>query len=287
MIRVCLTHDVDRVRKTYQYVTKTGRALLKGKFSRAWTMLKKGFGAQSPYWGFDTVIDIENTYGVKSTFFFLEESAKVKLLEPKSYKIALGRYHVNEPEVAEMMRYLDANGWEIGLHGSYYSYNNAALLKREKAAIEEVLGHEIIGIRQHYLNWDERTWECQKEVGFKYDSTWGYTRAIGYKEDKVAPFYPCEGTGFCEIPLVIMDSCFEDTPDRWEKLEQIIAQAEKENGILVINFHTNNFDEVEFPAYKRNYVRLIETLKARGAEFMTMGEAYGKVKSEKLRVKSI
>ena len=278
MIRVCLTHDVDRVRKTYQYVTKTGRALLKGQIGRAWKMLKKGFGAQSPYWGFDTVIDIENTYGVKSTFFFLEESAKVKLLNPKSYKIALGRYHVNEPKVAEMMRYLDANGWEIGLHGSYYSYNNAALLKREKSAIEEVLGHEIIGIRQHYLNWDEQTWGCQKEAGFKYDSTWGYTRAIGYKEDKVAPFYPYEGTDFCEIPLVIMDSCFEDDKDRWERLEQIIAQAEKENGILVINFHTNNFDEVEFPAYKRNYVRLIETLKERGAEFMTMGEAYEKVK---------
>lgn len=287
MLRVCLSHDVDRVRKTYQYVTKTGKALLKGQFGRAWKMLKKGFGAQSPYWGFDTVIDIENKYGVKSTFFFLEESAKVKLLKLKSFKIALGRYHVNEPKVAEMMLYLDENGWEIGLHGSYYSYNNVALLKREKKAIEDVLRHEIIGIRQHYLNWDERTWGCQKEAGFKYDSTLGYTRAIGYKEDNVAPFYPCKGTDFCEIPLVIMDSCFEDDKDRWEKLEQIIAQAEKENGIIVINFHTNNFDEVEFPAYKRNYVRLIETLKERGAEFMTMGEAYEKIKGGKTRNQNI
>ena len=159
MIKVCLTHDVDRVRKTYQYVTKTGKALLKGQFGRARKMLKKGFGTESPYWGFDTVIDIENKYGVKSTFFFLEESAKVQWLNPKSYKIALGRYHVYEPKVANMMRYLDANGWEIGLHGSYYSYDNPNLLKREKAAIEAVLGHEIIGIRQHYLNWNEKTWE--------------------------------------------------------------------------------------------------------------------------------
>ena len=77
---------------------------------------------------------------------------------------------------------------------------------------------------------------------------------------------------------MIMDSCFEDDKDRWEKLEQIIAQAEKGNGILVINFHTNNFDEVEFPSYKCNYMRLIETLKARGAEFVTMKEAYQRVK---------
>ena len=277
MVQVCLTHDVDRVRKTYQYVTKTRKALMKGQFCRAWKMINRGFEADSPYWGFDTLIDIENKYGVKSTFFFLEESAKVKWWHPKSYKIALGRYHVNEPKVAEMMQYLDTHGWEIGLHGSYYSYDNPELLKREKTAIEDVLGHEIIGVRQHYLNWNENTWRYQKEVGLKYDSTWGYTRAIGYKGNKVAPFFPCGDADFCEIPLVIMDSCFENDRDRWEKLEQIIAQAEKEEGIIVINFHTNNFDETEFPAYKCNYMRLIETLKTRGAEFITMKEAYQKV----------
>lgn len=282
MVRVCLTHDVDRVRKTYQYLTKTGKTLLKGQVHRAWKMLKKGFEPKSPYWGFDTVIDIENKYNAKSTFFFLEESAKVQWWNPTSYKIALGRYHVNEPKVAEMMRYLDANGWEIGLHGSYYSYDNPELLKREKVAIEDVLGHEIMGIRQHYLNWNEKTWERQKEAGFKYDSTWGFTRAIGYKENKVTPFFPFGDPDFCEIPLVIMDSCFDSESERWDKLEQLIAQAENENGILVINFHTNNFDEVEFPMYKRNYVRLIETLQARGAEFLTMKEAYQKVISHAL-----
>lgn len=277
MIRVCLTHDVDRVRKTYQYVTKTGKALLKGQVSRAWKMLKNGINPKSPYWGFDTVIEIENQYGVKSTFFFLEESAKVKWWKPNSYKIALGRYHVNEPQVAEMMRYLDANGWEIGLHGSYYSYDNPELLKREKAAVEKVLEHSITGIRQHYLNWNENTWAYQCGAGFKYDSTWGYTRVIGYKEGKVAPFFPISGSDFCEIPLVIMDSCFEDDKDRWSKLETIIARAEKENGVLVINFHTNNFDEVEFPHNKNNYIRLIEILKEHGAEFLTMHEAYESV----------
>ena len=72
MIKVCLTHDVDRVRKTYQYVTKTGKALLKGQFCRAWKMLKKGFGTESQYWGFDTVIDIENQYGVQNVCQFFQ-----------------------------------------------------------------------------------------------------------------------------------------------------------------------------------------------------------------------
>ena len=273
MITVCLTHDVDRVRKTYQYVTKTLKALTKGRFGKAWYMLWQMSVKQSPYWGFDVVREIEEQHGVKSTFFFLEESAKVQWLKPKSYKIALGRYHVNEPEVAAVMRELDAAGWEIGLHGSYYSYDNPELLKREKAAVESVLGHEIIGIRQHYLNWNEKTWRYQQEAGFKYDSTWGFTRAIGFKEEKVKPFHPIDGGDFCEIPLTIMDSCFASTKDRWERLEEIIAEIDKQNAVLVINFHTNNFDEVEFPEYKSNYVRLIETLQVRGAEFLTMQAA--------------
>lgn len=273
MITVCLTHDVDRVRKTYQYVTKTLKALAKGRFGKAWNMLRQMGAKQSPYWGFDVVREIEEQHGVKSTFFFLEESAKVQWLKPKSYKIALGRYHVSEPKVAAVMRDLDAHGWEIGLHGSYYSYDNPELLKREKVAVERVLGHEIVGIRQHYLNWNEHTWRYQQAAGFKYDSTWGLTRAIGFKEDKVKSFYPIEGSEFCEMPLTIMDSCFADTKDRWGRLEEIIAEIDKHNAVLVINFHTNNFDEVEFSEYKRNYVRLIETLQERGAKFVTMREA--------------
>ncbi len=277
MIRVCLTHDVDRVRKTYQYFTKTAKAIAKGRLSRAWKMVTRGFGETSPYWGFDIVIDIENHYGVKSTFFFLEESAKVQPLSPKSYKIALGRYHVNEPRVAKMMQYLDTHGWEIGLHGSYYSYDNPELLKREKTAIEEVLGHKIIGVRQHYLNWNENTWRYQKEAGFKYDSTWGYTRDIGFKDGKVIPFQPFSNNDFREIPLTIMDSCFADTENRWERLEEIIAEIDRQDAVLVINFHTNNFDEVEFPEYKKNYIRLIETLQTKGARFMTMQETYADI----------
>ena len=58
--------------------------------------------------------------------------------------------------------------------------------------------------------------------------------------------------------------------------EEIIAEIDKQNAVLVINFHTNNFDEVEFPEYKSNYVRLVETLQERKAEFLTMREAVEK-----------
>lgn len=273
MITVCLTHDVDRVRKTYQYFTHTVKYLLQGQIKRAFRSFSKLFAKQSPYWGFDEVIDIENRYGVKSTFFILDESAKIKPWSPKSFKLAAGRYKVTEKKVAAIMRYLDQNGWEIGVHGSYYSYNNVDLLKREKQHIEAIVGHPVIGIRQHYLNWNENTWNYQAKAGFLYDSTWGFTRDIGFKDGHVQPFKPIEGQNFLEIPMTIMDSCFEADKDRWNKLEQMIAEIDKQNACLVINFHTNNFDEIDFPHYKQNYIRLIEILQQKGAKFMTMREA--------------
>lgn len=272
MITVCLTHDVDRVRKTYQYFTHTVKYLLHGQVKRAFRSLAKLFARQSPYWGFDEVLRIENQYGVKSTFFFLDESAKIRPWSPKSFKLAAGRYKVTEKKVAETMRYLDQNGWEVGVHGSYYSYNNLELLKREKSHIENVIGHPVIGIRQHYLNWNENTWLYQAQAGFLYDSTWGFTRDIGFKDGHVKPFTPIQGQNFLEIPMTIMDSCFEADKNRWEKLEQIIVEIDKQDACLVINFHTNNFDEIDFPNYKSNFIRLIETLQQKGAKFVTMRE---------------
>jgi len=50
-----------------------------------------------------------------------------------------------------MIREIDRCGWEIELHPSWYSFDDADELKRQKEALEKALGHEIVSIRQHYL----------------------------------------------------------------------------------------------------------------------------------------
>lgn len=277
MITVCLTHDVDRVRKTYQYFTHTAKYLLHGQVKRAFRSLARLFIKRSPYWGFDEVIDIENRYGVKSTFFFLNESAKTKWFDLSSYRISLGRYSIENRKVQKVIRYLDQNGWEIGVHGSFYSYNNLALLKAEKDDLEAIVGHDVIGIRQHNLNFMEDTWKLQEVAGYKYDSTWGFNFEIGFKEGHVKPFQPLANSQFVEIPMNIMDSSFENTKDHWNKLEEILTEIDKQDAYFVLNFHTNNYDEVDFPNYKNNYIRLIELLQRRNVKFIRMCDAYDQI----------
>ena len=131
MLKVALSHDVDRVKKSYQYFTSSLKKSIRFDITGLQYELKSFFGRE-PYWNFDKIINIEEKYSVKSTFFFLDESIEFKLFNIKNWKLSLGRYSIENPEIISIIKQLDKNGWEIGLHGSYNSYKDFGLLKSEK-----------------------------------------------------------------------------------------------------------------------------------------------------------
>ena len=272
MLKVALSHDVDRTRKHYQYLSYFLKYLLKGNFRNAQYHFLSLFG-EEPYWNFPEIIRIEEQYGVKSTFFFLDESIPFKLFDKKNWKLSLGRYNINQKKIEDTIRWLDQNGWEIGVHGSYNSYNNENLLKKEKENIENIVGHKIIGTRQHYLNREENTWKIHKKLGFKYDSSWGLTKGIGLKDGKRMSFLPFEDD-FVEIPLMVMDTPFMELENRWQEFENLVNLLDEKDGILVLNWHQRVFNEKEFPGYKTAYIRIIEECKKRGARFSNLSEFY-------------
>jgi len=267
---VCLTHDVDRVKKTFQYFYR----LLKGDF----TQIKSFFSKEEPYWQFQKIIDIENRNEVKSTFFFLNESIKLNIFSISSWKYSLGRYNFNSEKIKEIICQLDNGGWEIGLHGSLLSYNNISLLRKEKKTLEKIVGHNVSGVRQHYLNLEiPETWSIQEEVGFNYDASFGLKYDIGYKNDIHFPFMPLKNN-FMVMPLPLMDGyLFDKSNSRdsaWKMAKNIIDEAEKKKAILVILWHQRVFYEKDFPEYSLLYEELIKECKRRNAWFATCNEAY-------------
>jgi peptidoglycan/xylan/chitin deacetylase (PgdA/CDA1 family) len=176
------------------------------------------------------------------------------------------------------MRKLDRAGWEIGLHGSYNSFLDQEMLACEKKLLEDVLGHKVIGIRQHHLNLHgKETWQYQKNVGFKYDSSFGYKGKIGFKENKYQPFYPIDQS-FMVIPLALMDGNVIDSQyvidksneDRiWQKCLTVINEAQKNKAVLSVLWHTRFFADKDFPGCAKMYERIIIECQKRGAEFLT------------------
>jgi len=276
---VCLTHDVDKVYKSYQYITHFIRSLRKKDFRRSRYHLFSIFKS-NPYWNFDRIIKIENKFFVKSTFFFLNESIKFNIFKVDNWKLSVGNYRVDRyPKLREMICWLDRNGWEIGLHGSYNSFIDISLLRKEKTCLEKIIGHEIIGIRQHYLKLNDNTWKIQENAGFKYDASFGFTQKVGFRDDKIYPFSPhrVNNYKFIVFPLAIMDLPLMNIANYWDVFLEIIKLAQKNEGLLVINWHQRVFNEVEFPNYSKTYIRIIEECKKRNARFYTLGEYYKKL----------
>ncbi len=274
---VCLTHDIDRVVKTYQYISHALKALIQRKGRRVFYHLASLFGS-NPYWNFKEIMRIEESFDVRSTLFFLNESFPFKLFSVSSWNRSLGYYKFLDPKIREIIKTFDRGGWEIGLHGSYNSYRNLALLKSEKHALEEIVGHEVIGIRQHYLNLViPDTWRLQKEVALKYDASLGIKNNVGFPENHYHPFRD-EASGMVVLPLAIMDKyLFElsiHLDDAWNRCLAVIDEAEKKGALLVVLWHQRVFNEKEFPGYKLIYTKIIEECKRRNALFKVGREVY-------------
>jgi len=274
---VCLTHDVDRVKKTYQYFTHSIKR-------RSLKPFLTFFDEKEPYWQFDTIMNLEKKHDVRSTFFFLNESQRFRLLSRSSWVESLGRYNIQSLAVKTIIRKLDAGGWEIALHGSINSFDNISLLGKEKFFLEAIVGHSIKGIRQHWLNLDiPKTWQMHKDLGLVYDTSFGKKYKVGFKNVICHPFRPFKDA-FMVFPLAIMDSFLFENPFEpgraLEKMKKIIKIAMNAGGLLTVLWHQSVFSEKDFPGYSKFYEILIEECITRNAWFGTCSEVYDHIAGE-------
>jgi hypothetical protein len=273
---VCLTHDVDEVKKTYQWVTwplmylrNRQLHLLKGQLYS----LKGKLHGKEPFWTFDELVKIENSLNVKSSFYFLKEKGKVKIFAPGTWKLLGRRYDFSDRRVRQIMKQLYSGGWEIGLHGSYESYNDLTMLEKEKNDLQISLGNAVKGIRQHHLNLDfPKTWEYHEKIGMEYDTSLGFKDQMGFRAGTCNPFYlysKNKRLNLLEIPLVIMDTpLLKDRGYRdglSNKFEEMINTVSGFNGILTLLWHHAIFNEYEFPGWGKAYGKIIELCRDKNA----------------------
>jgi len=194
--------------------------------------------------------EIEKKYDVTSTYLLaaLETLEKRHEYDPT--------YILDEPLTKELIYYIVANNHEIGLHGSFNSFNNFELLKTEKRRLESFIGMEIKSIRQHYLNFDRiKTPKTQNSVGFVIDSSLGFPTDVGIRTGYGGPFYFYDeekknGLSLLHIPYLIMDQNI-----MWnEKLENksykhkldyfkaLIKKAKKYNIPVILDWHLHTIE---------------------------------------------
>jgi hypothetical protein len=201
---VALTHDVDVVWRWTRHGVKGAFWRARHGDLRQLTELARApahrFRGTDPWWRFRELLEAERRLGARSTFFVL---AAARVPEDG---LAPELYERLRPRLVEELR---EGGAEIGLHPSYHTADEPALLDEERATLEALAG-PIEGVRYHYLRLDPRRNLAPLADRFAYDSSLGFADDIGFRgsarplrpwdHDRDQPF------DLIEIPMAAMDA---------------------------------------------------------------------------------
>ena len=254
---VALTHDVDiPLRRHRGIMTRISRRFLNiSTYPR------------DRYWNFDNWIHLEERHGFKSAFYFYAGICRHPY-DP--------HYDIEDHALSRIIRRIHEQGWEVGLHGSYSSYVDSALLLKERMRLEKIVGGRIAGIRQHYLRFEiGKTWKEQSKAGFLYDTTLGYNEALGFRAGIAYPFQAFslnngQEIPIIELPLTIMDGAlFSGSSGNIDKAIThclaILEATRRLGGCATLLWHQRVWDNKDYTGWREVYERILRYLKQRDA----------------------
>jgi hypothetical protein len=288
----CLTHDVDftgiREHKfdstmwgfVYRALVGSLAGALKGRTS--WLKCRSNWqaafslplvfsGLTDDFWlEFDRYMKIEK--GLGSTFFFIPFKNCPGMRDSRpAPKRRAAKYDLLK--ITKQVRDLIENGCEVGLHG-IDAWQDSGKGRLERGRIFEITGHSEIGIRMHWLYFDEDSPEALEEAEFCYDSTFGYNDAVGFRGGTTQVFCIMPAKSLLELPLNVQDSALF-YPDRMnlseneamESCKDLIRQMVNCGGALTINWHTRSLSPERL--WSDFYQRLLEEIQKHRVWFGT------------------
>ncbi len=169
-----------------------------------------------------------------------------------------------------------AAGCEVGLHG-IDAWVDSSKGREELEEIQRLTGVAEIGVRMHWLYYDQQSPVALEKAGAAYDSTIGYNETVGYRAGTTQAYMPIEASRLLELPLHVMDTALfypaylALAPREARMLiGQMADNAVKFGGCLTINWHDRSVAPERL--WGEYYRDLVEDLKSRGAWFATAGQ---------------
>lgn len=259
----CLTHDVDNISKPLSHIIG-----IRERFSRADILLAL-LGLRSLYNNIAYVASLEEERRLRSSFFLLSAS-------------------YNLSAISSLLNKLKDEGWDIGLHGDFGTYNSAEKMAAAVARFRAQTGLEPRGLREHFLQFDYGTsWGIINSQGFDYDTSVGNRNKLGFRLGLCTPFHPPDASWrpiqVLEVPLVLMDTTLWGYLKRTEEdgikdfvcLKDKVARVE---GLYTILWH----QEALRMKGGRLYARLLDTLLGDGC-YIGSGAAIARWWDERAR----
>ncbi len=203
-------------------------------------MVVLGF-KHDPFDTFKYVINKQKQSKFKFLFFFL-------IGDYSTYDKGI---NVNKKGFISLIKHV-ADYSKVGLKTSFFAIEDAAILKKEKSKMEEIINNPLKASRQSFskLNLPE-SYRNYIELEITEDYTMGYVNEVGFRAGSCTPFLFYDLDYEIQTPLKIcpyhlMDYALLKTKsllDKKKVLNEIINEVKQVNGEFVPVFHNYTFSD--------------------------------------------
>ncbi len=277
----CLTHDIDRI-QLFDTVRHFASAV-RGAFRRhgpssarvtADYVRTKLSQRLDPYDNLLFLSSLAMDFGARATYLFLAGGAT-------QYD---GRYTLDQ--VKPSIHALVEQGHGIGLHGSYDSCVDSAIMASEVASLQHITNQPIYAVRQHYLRFSAPgTWRIMEGSGLKIDSTLGFAAHEGFRAGTSYPFRAFDvradrPLGVLEIPLIVMDATLYgyrklSSHQASAILQEIMGTVKASGGAFVLLWHNSALYSPLYPRGEDLLRSAVAQASADSAYLGTLGDVAG------------
>jgi hypothetical protein len=157
----------------------------------------------------------------------------------------------DKPEMRLLIAY-HAGGYTVGIHPSWQSGDEQAVLMEEVDELAEITGMPVKYSRQHYLRMSlPRTYRQLIDVGIEKDFSMGYGSANGFRASMASSFYWYDLKAENKTSLMLFPFCFMDSSSFYEKglspnaalseLMDYYRKIKQVGGLMVTIWHNQFF----------------------------------------------
>ncbi len=217
-----------------------------------------------PFDSYAWIDDLHRPYAVEPRFFFLVAKRT-------------GKYDRNilpaETALQTLIR-LHAEKYSVGVHPSWQSGDDPALIREEKENIEMITKKKVIASRQHFIRFSlPETFRHLLDAGIHEDYSMGYGSINGFRASVASPFYwydleKDQATSLLLYPFCYMEanSFFEQRSTPEQALEEMLhyfQAVKKVKGVMITIWH-NTFlgTDTLFSGWREVYTRFVKEVMA-------------------------
>jgi hypothetical protein len=214
---------------------------------------------KDPFDNFQRILDIKKTKDINTIFFC---SIGDYTTFDTNVSASKNKYRLL---IKDLVDYAS-----VGVHPSYFTMQNATLLKKEKERLESITNTPIIRSRQHYLRFNlPESYQQLIDLEIEEDHSMGYASNVGFRAGTCTPFYFYDldfeiQTPLKVFPFAVMDTTLNDylkiTPKQsLGKIRDLRNEVKAVNGTFITLFHNESLsNHTRWKGWKRLYESMIK-----------------------------